>query len=240
MRCDVSWDGRFMVFFATNYARPFDSAWTGVCNPPWLKTMVHCANPGTYGGGGIFVDRGTLVWSLVGSFDPEPKGVKTPFGSKVLDCKTDGDSAIHRVRLARDGWVRGDDAESWSIRPTSKHPELRIRYVGYFSGKSHSEGRMGYVYEFSLEGRPDLFTRATEWATWDANGDLLWAEKGWLHRAHSENLLRGEGPFQSIDLNGLKPPEKQKPASKFRKPLHVPEQPYVEPIVLPPPGTDWP
>ena len=49
MDCDVSFDGKFMVYRATGAD---DQMWSGVCRLPWLKTLVHVEEPIT--GGGYF------------------------------------------------------------------------------------------------------------------------------------------------------------------------------------------
>ncbi|CAN5697055.1 hypothetical protein BH11ARM2_BH11ARM2_37770 [soil metagenome] len=224
MRCDVSWDGRYMAYLATDYARPHsESCWNGLCQPPRLKTFVDFPNIGSYNGGGVFTRRGTLAWNTIHGTGKGVTPGSTPFRFEDLGSPLGGDLTVLLPRLKRDGWSLDEATEVWSHRPTKKHPELQTRYAGFFSHDSrkgrHPAGRHGYPFEFSLEGRPDLLPPSTEWATWDANGDLLWAEAGLLHRTHPEDLFKGKGPFQSLDLNGLEPlpPREKTPET----PLHL-------------------
>ncbi|RYG35613.1 hypothetical protein EON81_12240 [bacterium] len=207
MRCDVSWDGKYMVYLATNFARPYEEAtWNGVCQPPWLRTVVHRPNIGAWNGGGVFTEAKTLAWNLPWGGEFVPGGVPLPFQSTDLGGPRGEDLTVVFPRFERDGWSFDEETETWSRRPSQKHPMVRARYAGFFSGESHPARRTGYVVEFSVDERPDLLSNATEWAAWDARGNLLWAEKGWLHRARPEDILEGKPPLQSIDLTGLEPP----------------------------------
>ena len=41
MRCDLSWDGEWMVYLAMGSNA---QTWNGICEPPWLKTTVDVPN----------------------------------------------------------------------------------------------------------------------------------------------------------------------------------------------------
>src|SRR5262245_52351878 len=43
MRCDVSFDGKFMVYLAMGSN---GQTWNGVCRPPWLTTLLDVENMG--------------------------------------------------------------------------------------------------------------------------------------------------------------------------------------------------
>ena len=50
LHCDVSFDGKFMVYPARGAG---DQLWSGVCRLPWLKTLVHVEGPLPSGGLGL-------------------------------------------------------------------------------------------------------------------------------------------------------------------------------------------
>ena len=56
-RCDVSLDGRLMVYLAIGDR---GQTWNGVCQLPWLKTLAESENMGTWYGGGVFVGKNRL------------------------------------------------------------------------------------------------------------------------------------------------------------------------------------
>ncbi|HET7156197.1 MAG TPA: hypothetical protein VFI87_12605, partial [Hyphomicrobiaceae bacterium] len=51
MKCDISFDGKFMVYLAIGKGSGKYTAWSGLCRLPWLKTLVESDNPGINWGG---------------------------------------------------------------------------------------------------------------------------------------------------------------------------------------------
>lgn len=212
-RCDVSWDGRYMVYLAMGRD---GRTWNGVCEPPWLRTLVDCENVGTWSGGGVFTAADVLesytFWHAKTGLD---QGAKVP-GIDIRRRDAGGeDMPVLASRLERDGWRRlgpnrgtsveiegpgymvanlGDDG--WQSQPSPRHPALRCFLRGYFAH--------GYTFAFELEGAPE-FGDDVEWATWDAGGDLLVARDGWIERYDLDALQRRAPAFR-MDLGGLQPP----------------------------------
>ncbi|MBC7822093.1 MAG: hypothetical protein IAG10_34850, partial [Planctomycetaceae bacterium] len=62
-RCDLSPDGRYVVYFAANQTRHTweqlgSNAWTAICQPPWVKAItLDVSSCGTWGGGGRFISE---------------------------------------------------------------------------------------------------------------------------------------------------------------------------------------
>lgn len=56
-RCDLSWDGRWMVYLAMGRR---GETWNGLCRPPSLESVLTVPNCGTWAGGGFFSDANTL------------------------------------------------------------------------------------------------------------------------------------------------------------------------------------
>lgn len=215
-RCDLSWDGRWMVYLAMGDG---GETWNGICNPPWLRTIADVPNMGTWAGGGFFSDAGMLRsndnWCHNRSLGEFSKSKEFPFSIERMESGGEVFPILSH-RLERDGWKReGDfgekqtislkhslysklcvDDPGWSWQPTPKHPVLRMFYRGYLVH--------GYTFEFRLEDS-DLLDPEVDWATWDAKGDLLIARLGSIQRYSLDDLESGSPGF-SMDLESLSPP----------------------------------
>lgn len=217
-RCDLSWDGRWMVYLAMGSG---GETWNGICEPPWLRTVADVPNMGTWAGGGFFSDARTLRSNEVRLADRSlsefSKSKELPFSIEPM--KSGGEAfPLLSHRLERDGWKRAGgfgtrqeislkhssystlcvEDPGWSWQPTPRHPVLRMFYRGYLVH--------GYTFEFRLEGS-DLLDVEVDWATWDAKGDLLVARQGTIQRYTLDGLKRGLPAF-SLDLESLTPPLK--------------------------------
>jgi hypothetical protein len=127
------------------------------------------------------------------------------------------DFGVLYERFKRDGFVRlgenwgkrrklagptyqvacdGDDG--WGNRPARRHPELQVRFMGYFTH--------GYTFAFALEGFPELLDGAT-WATWDVNANLWVARPGVVEKFTLNDLQSGKPSF-SLDVDLFEPPPK--------------------------------
>jgi hypothetical protein len=195
LKCDVSFDGEFMVYLAIGQGSGKFASWTGLCRLPWLKTLVDSETPGPNWGGGYFADRKVLVtngWEKVSpaadipfTLTPGPLTYRATEGPGVLDEK-----------LERDGFTRiGDDA--WGRRPSRHHPELQVRYLGYDHGDQ---------FAFSLDECPDLVGGAS-WATWDSGENLWIARPGIVEQYTLDDLRRGT-PSYALDVDRFEPPPK--------------------------------
>ena len=212
MRCDVSFDGQFMVYLATG--KPYKS-WSGLCRLPWLTTLVHVEGVGANWGGGYFRSPRVLATNY---WDLKTVSVTAEIPFKLAPGPvtgfTSGDLGILYRRFARDGFRRlgdrwgkeeefadpyrvictGDDG--WGNKPSRHHPQLEVRYLGYI----HS----AHQFAFSLAEHPDVLAGAS-WATWDSDGDLWVARPGAVERFALRDLQRGAPSFV-LDVDRFEPP----------------------------------
>ncbi len=211
-RCDVSFDGKFMIYLAMGSG---GNTWNGVCRLPWLTTLADVENTGTWYGGGYFAGRRLLRTN--GEWPPGHGTPNIPFKLEPYRSRHGGeDLGVLYERFARDGFARlgenwgerkqlgtrqyqvacnGDDG--WGSRPSRRHPELAVRFIGYLEH--------GYTFAFSLEDYPDLLKGAT-WATWDSKGNLWVARPGVVEQFTLKDLRSGAPSF-SLDVDRLEPPE---------------------------------
>ncbi|MGD9857138.1 MAG: hypothetical protein AB7U20_19505 [Planctomycetaceae bacterium] len=216
-RCDVSWDGQWMVYLAMGSDA---KTWNGLCCPPWLKTSLDSENVGSWAGGGVFTGPRQLeantMWHAAGDL---AQG-SPPGGLKIVRIDSGGeDLPVLFKRMQRDGWKRNGDRsgeerqlkslshksfvanvgdDGWSWRPTQKHPTLRTWYRGYFE--------RGYTFEFAIDEYPGFLDALVEWATWSSSGDLLFARDGVINRCSLASLEK-ETPVFSRDCNVYVPPK---------------------------------
>ena len=71
---------------------------------------------------------------------------------------------------ARKYTVERVGAEGWDFRPSRRHPALHCWYAGYL--------KHGYTFRFRLPEDPDFLDDTVDWATYDAEEQLVVARKG--------------------------------------------------------------
>lgn len=103
-RCDLSPDGRWMVYFALNghWDSEVRGSWTAVSRAPYLKAVCLAPQGDTWGGGGLFVSDGKTPSSGLGRL----------FASVQRSPRfrlATGAGAGYQDRLQRDGWRLGSD-----------------------------------------------------------------------------------------------------------------------------------
>lgn len=212
-RFDVSWDGEWLVYFAMGRG----GVWTGVCQPPFLKTTLHWPQSDAWLGGGLFSRKDVLLVNThktARNNSPSKSEFDTGkiFPFKVGDLHAvDGgeDEGVLYPRLRRDGWKNvgqdirdgedlGETTGGWWNQPTKDHPILRMWYRGVPHKRRMSDGGFR-IYDFHLDSHPELLV-GTQWATWDSLGQLLVVRKGVIER-YDLSSLQGRKPMPTFSLN---------------------------------------
>jgi hypothetical protein len=215
-RCDLSWDGRWLVYFALGPTREHWS-WTAISRPPWVRAELFYPDTSTWGGGGLWVGPRRLWLSGVGSRRPgDPMPGALGFQLVEDDPLPRRHRRLLHARLERDGWVRAgpepapptadragwpvDDPHGWRLQPRPMLPALRMFYRGYFLNH-------GDRYDYSLDGHPGLLDAEVSWAGYDSAGRLVVARGPAVERYTPADLGRGAPSFR-YDLGALTPPER--------------------------------
>lgn len=209
-RCDVSPDGRLVVYFAGKF-KPGMDTFTAVCRPPYFTALALWPDSGTWGGGGFFV-RDRLLILNYGHIGELNDGAGIPADFEIGSVTEYRAHHPEDERLAESrGWrlvARGVDGERtremWAFAEPWVHERpsplqaglvLERRWLGMFemNGPSH-------VYSYRLIDRSRR-TRAGEpiceelgrldWADWDHDGSLLLANNGCLLRRPMSGSLAG-------------------------------------------------
>jgi hypothetical protein len=216
-RCDLSWDGRWLVYFAMGPTTQHYS-WTAVARPPWVRAELFYPKDDTWNGGGVW-ERPDRLWlnlpagSEAREGDPSPASLG--FGVRWGRSEYGEDEGPLYRRLDRDGWVRDDPpgvsyerrtaqgwmlsgGPQWVLQPSPELPALRLAYRGY----SFNQGR---VFRYSLDGHPALLDELVSWAGYDGSGRLVVARGAAVERYALADLASGAPSFR-YDLGGLTPP----------------------------------
>jgi hypothetical protein len=206
-RCDLSPSGKLFVYFAATYKPPFHT-WTAVSKPPYFSALALWPKGDAWGGGGLFASERRLElnhdersmklapdFHLVKGFVVEPLGAHSGRGE---------DYPIAHLRMLRDGWTLirpGKRTGHSSVRPVSweytetqiyakpspRRPALRLER--HLHGV-HEKNGPWYVFSFEVHDEASGQTvdlGRSDWADWDAQGDLLHARDGCIHRTAVEN-----------------------------------------------------
>jgi hypothetical protein len=189
-RCDLSPDGKFLIYFAMGTPRTpkAKATWTAISRAPYLKAEAFWSKGDAWNGGGMFLSADrfwlnrscteTLMWNDTRLTEVDGYPWEESFGG---ECPS-----VYYHRLQRDGWVlkkagpgRGGQVTTfekkleghWVLRKRAYATTLTKPGTGcYFDEHDLVNARSGEVLE-----HPDW-----EWADYDG-GRLVWAEKGCLY-----------------------------------------------------------
>ncbi len=182
-RCDLSFDGRHMVYFALGPSkRAF--AWTAVCEPPRLSALAWWEHPDTWYGGGYFLDARTL-WVHVVEGQEMKNATRHVPGKNIEKLYTVRyatadplESPSFIKRMARDGWD-GEKTGTYerAFRKRSPGGNLILHRKDWYK-----DAQPVTTYTMmAVDEKPALDSiiddRVT-WADWDARGRLLVARDG--------------------------------------------------------------
>jgi hypothetical protein len=242
MRCDLSYDGQWLVYFAFGPTRDLYS-WVALSRPPWLKAKVLWPKEDCWNGGGVFLSRRRLWLNIAPDAQPRSgERVPSELGCRIEKGRSGGeDEGPFFRRLERDGWERaGDwsqvkdvttregwlyrDDPGWFLRPAPAHPALRMFYRGYYFNR-------GRVFEYTLDGHPGLLDSSVDWAGWDHAAQLVVAREGIVERYTLEDVERGEPSFR-YDLRELTAPPRPQPRPHPARPEEppAPARPGPDPL----------
>jgi hypothetical protein len=174
-RCDLSADGRWLVYFALNGRWDSETlgAWTAVSRAPYLKAVKLWPLGNTWGGGGLFYRPSELPPAM-------RDGLVTIDRTTLLQRSTSLTS-----QLARDGWT---------ATPTGRGKHTFDKPLGAaWTLRRTADGRYGLVDpNGAVELRPGW-----GWADVDPGRTrLLWAEAGVIFAATI--TARGPGPAREL------------------------------------------
>lgn len=187
--CDLSPDGRHMIYFAGDGTR----RWTALSRAPWLTPLMHVPHDSASEGGGAFTEAGAL-W-LSGISD-RPAGFPDGLAAAADDFHA-GDRYVHQM-IAR-GWRHQEGQGHEAVLQKQLTPTLHLGLS--FSVDAQERGVTSHTYTLQ-RGAARQPQPAWEWA--DKWGESLqFAIKGALFQA--DFLGDKLGPARRLrDFNGMK------------------------------------
>ena len=221
-RCDLSPNGRLMVYFATKYShrRPVDeSGWTAVSKPPYLTALTLWFKGDTWFGGGVFDSDNELVLNDGRmNLKQGPQVAGSPLTIEYLSRRYRMfEEHMEVSRLLRDGWIMRQDlvgswnedlVGSWDEEGHSGYTTESPRILDRESQKLRlvrTDWLSGYKRSFRFEIRTDsgnihLDLEGANWADWDHAGRLVFTREGKLFAAVRDSA--GAIPVSELaDLN---------------------------------------
>ncbi|MGI9370529.1 MAG: hypothetical protein ACR2O2_17000 [Ruegeria sp.] len=185
-RCDISPDGRHMVYFACRGGR----CWTAVSRAPWLRAIAYWPQSSSWHGGGAFTDDG-LLW-LNGAQAPSdlPDGLR-PADQTAFPHSTDGFHMgdLFAAQMQRRGWEHARhqryDAELQTT--VSAAWNLRLTFETGAKNRALISNRYALV---SADNTKTIDLPGWQWA--DKFGPFVqWSENGalWQATIHDDGTL---------------------------------------------------
>lgn len=226
-RCDLSWDGRYMSYLAMGK----EGVWNGICELPYLKTLVEWENYGTWNGGGLWWKK-DIVYLNIGTCERMFRKIEniSPLPLYV-DYEWPGESpTIFIPRFVRDGFRVLDDQGIWQSpqlieeliriervpmhferKQPGGHMHLEVTWVGYVNHSDSKElrekykNRYGYILDYRVREWPDLLDSQVSSANWTCDGGLVWSRGGAVYSLTRKQLLEREVPSE-FDFEWVEPP----------------------------------
>jgi hypothetical protein len=238
-RCDLSPDGKLLLYFAATYRQPYFS-WSAVSRPPYLSALALWSKGDGWGGGGHFIDRHEIALNHRPDEMSLADGFRIPSSLRVKSFGPHSgwgeDDPVWSERLRRDGWVslskasvakKVVDPSVWlTLDPPAAwekaHPESPQRYKldMRITGIKRLNGPW-YRSEYRVlsEAGDTVLPAETDWADWSRSGDLLFSSGARLYRAACDSKL-GD-PQEIADFSQTQLVKREPPPYALRWPPGV-------------------
>ncbi|MCA9617282.1 MAG: hypothetical protein R3B99_25200 [Polyangiales bacterium] len=208
-RCGLSPDGRLFVYFAGKHGTKLGT-FTALCRPPFFTALALWPDGSTWGGGGFFETRRSVVLRY-GALPHELNGgVGIPADFEVTNAQEfrarrgagdlrethlwSQESAGGKGRFLPHGEVGAGEMRlrfepPWVDRRACPHDAglaLRRRTIGMFEVNGPSSVREWELVRDRPGGEKVEPLGRLDWTDWDTDGSLLFAQDGVLFRRRDE------------------------------------------------------
>lgn len=186
-RCDLSPSGKYLLYFAADQKDPYHS-WTAISKPPYLTALALWPKGDCWGGGGYFTGENSIKlnhldhqmilapeFTLKKHFKVRPSDHHESHGE---------DFPIYHTLLLKNHWEYIE--EQYYEKSSAK--KNRLRMIITHNGQPN---QAWYTVDFKLfDTKNILLFELTDidWADFDSNGDLVFAERGKLYRLPEKNF----------------------------------------------------
>jgi hypothetical protein len=200
LRSDLSWDGKLMSYMAMGRK---GEVWSGICEPPFLKTLVHWSNTSTFNGSAVWLQPDVIYRNLIWMDRPPeppapPPRPKTKRGlvSKLTNWLSEASEAPY------------SDGLTWNSIAWKPKLNLRVLENGTaedFSILFHRLHRDGW--RPCVDGQPgaDVFDAEGRWISGRKFSEVVDNEQGWIWqptKRHPVLRARYAGHFNGRQWSG--------------------------------------
>lgn len=204
-RCDLSPDGRYLIYFAQNFAKTETTggSYTAISRMPYWTALALWKKGDCWNGGGLFlsndslyVNQETAESQIINISPGVAKRLKLLDRHPLADFRGNNEClGIYYPRIVRDGWRLVSEGSTGPRshfttfeRSCPAQPEVLLVKYAYATWGDREPGRGCYYDEHELRDTagsdvPDL--KSAEWADWDhhrKSASLLIARAGRLYR----------------------------------------------------------
>jgi hypothetical protein len=226
-RSDLSPDGSRLIYFAAKYKQPL-YAWTAISRPPYLTALALWPKDDTYNGGGRFVTGNKILLNHPISdadLHPDFRKMKVPVAG-YAEWRGEDDT-VQKPLLVRDGWKLINQGRWESISAKAgggfvadppelwrkPHPAGDLALETALVSFGRKPGAF-YCWKFRVlparQPEGEAAWNSWDWADWDKQGDLVYAQGGALYRQTFRDG-RLDTARLLADFTGLKYEEVQAP-----------------------------
>jgi hypothetical protein len=212
-RCDLSPDGKFLIYFAAKQKPPMYS-WTAISKPPFFTALALWQKGDCWNGGGWFLDNKAIRLNHgVGS--ELHRGFRSgPIRIAGFAESGGEDDTVWDIVRKRDGWVCESDGHyndrggtrGWDVDPPQKWTKTGRRgnvLEQSIVGIGGKDAWYQIEYRVWKQDQAIFDIGRADWADWDHKGNLLFAKDGCLFRQYL-TALRRPAPKKLADFNHLK------------------------------------
>jgi hypothetical protein len=209
-RCDLSPDGRHLIYFAMNAKWTSESrgAWTAISRAPYLKAIAFFPKGDCWNGGGLWTGQNTY-WLNDGYGHRISHDTTEVYRdqSYQLPCSYGGECpGVYYHRLIRDGWILNDHLRTkWMDRDVfdkNLGNGWTLRKIAH-ADTGPPPGKGCYWDEHELIGPGDKTIACPTWEWAELNRDrLVWATNGKLFAAEIQRDGLAD-PVELYDFNDM-------------------------------------
>ncbi len=214
--CDVSPDGKLVVYFASKHGTEFDT-FTAICRPPNFTALALWPDGMSWGGGGRFVSNKKVVLG----YNCNPKelndGKTIPEDFEVSDGahekKLGNPAASPWVCISSGSLEKYHETDSMRVydepwveersNPCDDRRVLERRLIGSseINGRRWVEQYRVFKFTKSDDRNPKIEDLGDpDWADWDHDGSLLLSRNGCLFRRHGPPFHKNQELIQVADF----------------------------------------
>lgn len=201
-RCDISPDGKFLLYFAMNgkWQSDVGGSWTAISRAPWLKAIELHPKGDCWEGGGLFLSERSY-WLNDRYYMTQRHGITSSEVTRITDYEPPyqygGECpGVYYLRLRRDGWKLVEHRQGCTVFEKLINNDAVLRKIAQEGGGAR-QGKPVYWDEHEIQLSSGKVLNKFDWEWAESDGKrVMWAAAGCLFTAESDH----SGKFRSERL----------------------------------------